>query len=60
MTIAIPDWLDFPDIDKPYVEQIYDRRESKDGSTMVEARGRVAIGPDDDLVLDCDALFCDI
>jgi len=26
---TIPDWLDFPDVDKPYVEQIYDRRESK-------------------------------
>jgi Uma2 family endonuclease len=25
----IPDWLDFPDVDKPYVEQIYDRRETK-------------------------------
>ena len=26
---AIPDWLDFPDVDKPYVEQIYERREPK-------------------------------
>lgn len=26
---AIPDWLDFPDTVKPYVEQIYDRREPK-------------------------------
>ena len=26
---AIPDWLDFPDADKPYVELIYDRREPK-------------------------------
>ena len=28
-TTAIPEWLDFPDVDKPYVEQIYDRRETK-------------------------------
>ena len=28
-TIAIPDWLEFADVDKPYVEQIYDRREPK-------------------------------
>jgi Uma2 family endonuclease len=26
---AIPEWLAFPDVDKPYVEQIYERRESK-------------------------------
>ena len=28
-TTAIPDWLEFADTDKPYVERIYDRREPK-------------------------------
>jgi Uma2 family endonuclease len=37
-TIAIPDWLDFPDLDKPYVEQIYDRREAKVSPRRTHAR----------------------
>ena len=37
-TIAIPDWLDFPDIDKPYVEQIFERREPKVSPRRTHAR----------------------
>ena len=37
-TIAIPDWLDFPDLEKPYVEQIYDLREPKVSPGRVHAR----------------------
>jgi Uma2 family endonuclease len=44
---AIPDWLDFPDVDKPYVELIYDRREPKVSPrrrhALLQARVSVAL-----------------
>jgi len=41
---AIPEWLDFPDIDKPYVEQIYDCREPKVSPKWRHGQLQIRIG----------------
>jgi len=40
----IPGWLDFPDIDKPYIEQIYERREPKVSPKWIHSRVQIRIG----------------
>jgi Uma2 family endonuclease len=41
---TIPHWLDFPDADKPYVEQIYEQRESKVSPKWRHGRAQIRVG----------------